>query len=208
MTFSDFTIWEGEDYRRPSTTRGPGPSTIYQFMALAIPNFFAVNGGRLTTATIRKGDKPLLSWRVAILPFLEQFAALREVPSRRGVGQPSACVAAGRDAVCTPVAHKDTTPYATHYQGFVGPGAVFDGKEGTRIADVIDAATPTLMSRIESGIENTESSGRSAEDVAATAMGRRWHVSASLGILCIVLEHRAESYLAESPMAPYGIELA
>ncbi len=36
-------------------------------------------------------------------------------------------------------------PYSTYYQGFVGPGAIFDGNEGTRIVDVTDGLGWTLM---------------------------------------------------------------
>ena len=44
-----------------------------------------------------------------------------------------------------PVAREGTPPYATYYQGLVGPGALFDGEEGARLADVTSVANPTLM---------------------------------------------------------------
>src|SRR5438034_3624647 len=44
-----------------------------KFIGWAMHNFTMRNGGRLPTAAIRNGDKPLLSWRVAILPYLEEF---------------------------------------------------------------------------------------------------------------------------------------
>src|SRR4051794_18437278 len=45
-----------------------------KFMAWALHSFAARNGGRIPAAAIRKGDRALLSWRVAILPFLEENA--------------------------------------------------------------------------------------------------------------------------------------
>ncbi len=47
--------------------------------------------------------------------------------------------------VYAPVAGNEPTPYATYYQGLVGRGTVFGGEEGTRIADTVRAAKPTLM---------------------------------------------------------------
>ena len=88
----------------------------------------------------------LLSWRVAILPWLEEFALYERFHLDEAWDSPhNASLLKEMPGVYAPVVHKDTTPYATHYQGFVGPGALFDGDEGTRIADVIDAVSPTLM---------------------------------------------------------------
>jgi hypothetical protein len=48
--------------------------------------------------------------------------------------------------VYAPVAQKNAPLYATYYQGFAGPGAVFDGEEGTKITpDILQVARPTLM---------------------------------------------------------------
>jgi hypothetical protein len=141
----DLPRWEGEDYPGHPDPRARTVNNL-KFMALAMHNFTARNGGRLPTAAIRKGDTALLSWRVAILPFLEQFALFERFHLDEAWDSPhNASLLKEMPRVYAPVAHKDTTPYATHYQGFVGPRAVFDGSEGTRIADVIDAATPTLM---------------------------------------------------------------
>src|SRR4051812_49040872 len=43
-----------------------------KFLGWAMHCFAANNGGRLPSTAIRKGDRPLLSWRVAILPWLEE----------------------------------------------------------------------------------------------------------------------------------------
>ena len=142
---SDFPIWEGEDYPDHPDPRARTVNNL-KFIGLAMHNITAINGGRLPATAIRKGDQALLSWRVAILPFLEQIALYERFRLDEAWDSPhNASLLKEMPRVYAPVAHKDTTPYATHYQGFVGPGAVFDGDEGTRIADVIEAATPTLM---------------------------------------------------------------
>ena len=75
-------------------------------LGLAMNNF-ARNGGRnrLPAAAIRKDGQPLLSWRVALLPFLGEQALFREVPPRRALGQPAQQGLAGPDACCLRPGH-------------------------------------------------------------------------------------------------------
>jgi len=143
--FSDCPTWEGEDY---PDHRDPRARTInnLKFMGLAMHNFTARNGGRLPAAAIRRGDTALLSWRVAILPWLEQFALYERFHLDEAWDSPhNMALLKEMPRVYAAVAPEDTPPYSTYYQGFVGPGSLFDGEEGTRIADVIDAIRPTLM---------------------------------------------------------------
>jgi hypothetical protein len=141
----DLPIWDGDDYPGHPDPRARTVNNL-KFMALAMHNFAAMNAGRLPTAAIRMGEQPLLSWRVAILPFLEQSALFVKFHLDEAWDSPhNASLLKEMPRVYAPVAHKNTTPYATHYQGFVGPGAVFDGNQGTRIVDVINAKSPTLM---------------------------------------------------------------
>ena len=117
-------------------------------MSLALHNLSAMNGGRLPAA-IRNGGKALLSWRVGILPFLEQFARLlREVPPRRSLGQPSQHGAAERDAPRLRAGRPQGHAAVLHLLSRVRrsrSGTLFDGEEGTKIADFIYMARPTLM---------------------------------------------------------------
>lgn len=142
---SDFPIWEGEDYPDHPDPRARTVNNL-KFIGLALHNFTAINGGRLPTAAICKGGQALLSWRVALLPFLEQFALYERFHLDEAWDSPhNASLLKEMPRVYAPVAHKDAAPNATYYQGFVGPGALFDGEEGTRIADFIYVARPTLM---------------------------------------------------------------
>jgi len=142
---SDFRPWEGENYPDHPDPRARTVNNL-KFMGLAMHNFTARNGGRLPAAAIRKGDKALLSWRVAILPWLEQNALYERFHLDEAWDSPhNAALLKEMPRVYAPVVRRDPTPYATYYQGFVGPGALFDGDEATKITDVIDAAVPTLM---------------------------------------------------------------
>jgi hypothetical protein len=117
-----------------------------KFMGWAMHGFTARNGGRLPAAAIRKGDKALLSWRVAILPFLEENALYERFHlDEAWDSSHNEALLKEMPRVYAAVPHKETGPYTTYYQGFVGPGSLFEGEEGTRIVDDIDAVTPTLM---------------------------------------------------------------
>ncbi len=117
-----------------------------KFLAWAMHNFTARNGGRLPSTAIRKGDKALLSWRVAILPFLEQGALYERFRLDEAWDSPhNKELLEEMPRVYAAVAPGDSTPYFTYYQGLVGPGSVFDGEEGTRIAEATHLASPTLM---------------------------------------------------------------
>jgi Protein of unknown function (DUF1559) len=144
-TWEDFPIWEGEDYPDHPDPRARSVNNL-KFMGLAMHNFTAMNGGRLPAAAISKGGQALLSWRVAILPFLEQFALYERFHLDEAWDSPhNMALLKEMPRAYAPVTHKDAPPYSTYYQGFVGPGSLFDGEEGTRIMDVIDAIRPTLM---------------------------------------------------------------
>jgi Protein of unknown function (DUF1559) len=139
-----FPLWEGEDY--------PGhPDPIartvnnLKFMGLAMHNFSAANGGRFPAAAIRKDGKAILSWRVAILPYLEQFTLYRKFHLDEAWDSPhNASLLKEMPGVYAPVTPRETTAYTTRYQRIVGPRSLFDGDEGPR-EDLNFFAKPTLM---------------------------------------------------------------
>ena len=142
---TDFPRWEGETYPGHPDPRARTVNNL-MFIGLALHNFAALNSGRLPAAAIREGGKPLLSWRVAILPFLEQFALYERFHLDETWDSPHNLeLLKEMPRTYAAVAHKDTPPSSTHYQGIVGPGSLFDGQEGARLADVTSEASPTLM---------------------------------------------------------------
>ena len=115
-------------------------------MALAMFNYMDANGQFPADAIYDKTGKPLLSWRVAILPYIEQDnlykqfhldepwdsdhnkKLLEQMPPLYGFGDETAA-----------------KNHETHYQGFVGKGAFFDGKKGVKVADITDGTSNTIM---------------------------------------------------------------
>jgi Protein of unknown function (DUF1559) len=144
--------WEDQDYplrfhRRTPNHPDPRVRTINNLkcMALAMHNYAATHG-RFPTAAIRAGGEPLLSWRVAILPYLEQDALYRKFRLDEAWNSPHNLSLLGEmPRVYAPVGPEGTGSYATYYQGVVDSGSLFDGQDGARVAEVMSLASPTLM---------------------------------------------------------------
>ena len=117
-----------------------------KFIGLAMHNFAQRNDGRFPAAAIRKDGKPLLSWRVALLPYLEQQALYEKFHLDEPWDSPNnKALLKEMPAVYAPVTPKEPVEYFTYYQALVGPGALFDGEEGTKIADITDGPGSTIM---------------------------------------------------------------
>jgi hypothetical protein len=97
-------------------------------------------------ATRDVDGKPLLSWRVAILPYLGQddlFEKFRQnepwdSPHNRPLLKEMPAIFA-----CTGRSHAE--PFTTPYRVFVGDGALFDEGRETRLADITDEVSQTIM---------------------------------------------------------------
>jgi hypothetical protein len=118
-------------------------------IGLAMQSLAAANQGRFPSAAIRKDGKPLLSWRVALLPFLDMHFGAR-LYRKFHLDEPwhsahNKALLEEMPPEYEAVVHKDRAPQCTYYQVLFGPGTLFDGDEGTRIADVTDGVGWTVM---------------------------------------------------------------
>ncbi len=114
-------------------------------IGLALHNFHAANGH--FPADIRSKDgKPLLSWRVQILPFIEQQALFHEFHLDEPWDSPHNRDLAAR--MPSVFAHPMTNdvPDMTFYRGFMGKQAIFDPKvpEGVGLPSITDGTSNTL----------------------------------------------------------------
>jgi hypothetical protein len=98
------------------------------------------------TVYSKDGKKPLYSWRVAILPFIEEDKLYKQFkldePWDSDNNKP---LLEKVPKVYAPVAAKPKDKTATHYQLLVGGGAMFDEKQKTRVASVPDGLSNTIM---------------------------------------------------------------
>jgi prepilin-type processing-associated H-X9-DG protein len=115
-------------------------------IALAIHNFLSVNNSFPKPAITDKDGKPLLSWRVAILPYIEQQPLYNKFkldeawdsPHNQALlkEMPSTYLCPDRAGV---------TPFTTTYEVFTGKGALFESGKDIGLADVTDGTSSTLM---------------------------------------------------------------
>jgi RNA polymerase sigma factor (sigma-70 family) len=117
-----------------------------KIIGLAMHNFADQHNSKLPAAAIRRGGKPLLSWRVAILPYLEQQALYLKFHLDEPWDSPhNKALLSQMPEVYAPVAHKGNSEHSTYYQVFAGPGTVFGADEGMKLIDIKDGTSATLM---------------------------------------------------------------
>ncbi|HEX8204227.1 MAG TPA: DUF1559 domain-containing protein, partial [Isosphaeraceae bacterium] len=102
--------------------------------------------GHFPPAAIRDQEgKPLLSWRVAILPYIEQASLYNKFHLNEPWDSPR-----NRDLIpFMPGIHAcpsdPTEKGMTRYQVFTGKGAAFDSREGTKIQEITDGTSNTFL---------------------------------------------------------------
>jgi prepilin-type processing-associated H-X9-DG protein len=131
---------------RESANRMQSQNNLHQ-MALAMANHESAYGHFPAAASCDKKGKPLLSWRVAILPYIEQ----QNLYQQFHLDEPwdskhnKTLLAQMPKIYALPGASKpgDTT---TYYRVFVGKQALFnlDDTNGKRYADITDGSSNTI----------------------------------------------------------------
>ena len=114
-------------------------------LALAMHNYHDATGALPPAAVFDEDGKALLSWLVLILPYIEQDALFRQFhldePWDSSHNKPLL-------AQMPPVyksGGKTTPPNSTHCQVFTGVGTVFEGTKGSKLTDIPDGTSNTLL---------------------------------------------------------------
>ena len=116
-------------------------------LALAVMSFADDHRGRLPGDIVDKDGKPLLSWRVEVLPYIEQ----KELYNQFKRDQPwdsehNKKLLAKMPAAFASPRVKVKAAGHTVYQGFAGPGALFErGKQPLFPASITDGTSNTIM---------------------------------------------------------------
>ncbi|MBN2216637.1 MAG: DUF1559 domain-containing protein [Pirellulales bacterium] len=114
-------------------------------IGLAMHTWHIAHNAFPPAASRDKDGKPLLSWRVHILPYIEEEKLYREFHLDEPWDSPHNKKLIGR----MPMVYRDpagrAAKGATRYQVPVGPGTLFEGKQGRSIRDVTDGTTNTIM---------------------------------------------------------------
>ena len=103
--------------------------------------------GHFPRDIVDKNGKPLLSWRVAILPYIEQDNIYKQFK----LDEPWDSANNKKWSQLTiktylsPQAAPPAVGGMTHYQGFVGPGTMFEAGKKIKFTDVTDGTSNTIM---------------------------------------------------------------
>ena len=115
-------------------------------IGLALENYRQDHGRFPPSAVYSPDGRPLYSWRVLILPYLEQKELYDEFERNEAWDSPhNVKLLARRPAVYDPVGFIIAESTVTYSQVFVGEGAAFEGREGLTLADFTDGPDRTLL---------------------------------------------------------------
>jgi hypothetical protein len=131
---------------RDAAARAQSANNLKQ-LGLAMHNYAATYGTLPPAAVYSKEGKPLLSWRVQLLPFIEQDDLYKEFHLDEAWDSPhnKKLLAKMPRVFAAPTDEKSVKAHETFYQVFVGKGTVFEGKKGMRLQDITDGTSNTLL---------------------------------------------------------------
>jgi Protein of unknown function (DUF1559) len=114
-------------------------------IALALNAYADAHRGFPPAALCDKAGKPLLSWRVAILPYLEQDALHGQFKLNEPWDSPANKKLLERMPRIFDSTNGVGKPGTTNYRVFVGGGALFDLKQRTPLAQITDGTSTTFL---------------------------------------------------------------
>jgi hypothetical protein len=132
---------------REAAARSKDQNNLKQ-IALAMHNYLSVYNTFPPHAIYSKDGKPLLSWRVAILPYIEQDNLYKQFKLDEPWDSPNnkPLIAKMPQIYVIPNAKPTKDPGMTFYQVFVGKDAGFERSEkGTEITSVTDGTSNTIL---------------------------------------------------------------
>lgn len=117
-------------------------------IALAMHIYHDTHQSLPPAAVVDKAGRPLLSWRVLILPYIEEEQLYRQFKLDEAWDGPTnkkLLDKMPRVYALPPQLGGKAKATETHYQAFVGKGAAFDLLKGPRLQDFLDGTSNTLL---------------------------------------------------------------
>ncbi|WP_020468141.1 DUF1559 family PulG-like putative transporter [Zavarzinella formosa] len=130
---------------RTAAGRAKSSNNLKQ-LALAVHNYHDVNGISPSAAICDKKGKPLLSWRVSILPYIEQDQLYKQFKLDEPWDSDN------NKKLIDKIPPVYVLPYQeqpkkgeTSYLAFVGNGALFDNVQGFKLTQIPDGTSNTIL---------------------------------------------------------------
>lgn len=114
-------------------------------IAIAMHNYHDVNNGFPPAAVCDKSGKPLLSWRVLILPYVEQDNLYQQFKLDEAWDSEHNKKLLAKMPRVYALPDQKPGDTNTHYRVFVGNGAAFDTVAGHKLQDFADGTSNTAM---------------------------------------------------------------
>lgn len=114
-------------------------------IGLALHNYHDANGAFPPAYVTDENGKPLYSWRVLILPYIEEDALYRQFNLKEPWDSPTNLPLSQRMPRVFQSPNHIGSPETTDYAAFVGPETIFDLKQGVKLNNVADGTSNTIM---------------------------------------------------------------
>lgn len=130
---------------REAAARSQSSNNLKQIV-LAMYNYESTYGALPPPVVVNKAGKPLLSWRVLILPFIEQQQLYKQFKLDEPWDSPNNIKLLDKmPRVYAEPAPTKAKKNETHYRVFVGNGAAFDSLRGPKLVEFTDGTSNTIL---------------------------------------------------------------
>lgn len=114
-------------------------------IGLALHNYHDANGAFPPAYVTDENGKPLYSWRVLILPYVEEDMLYRQFNLKEPWDSPTNLPLSQRIPRVFQSPNQPGMGGMTDYAAFVGPEAIFDPKQVTKLQHVSDGTSNTIL---------------------------------------------------------------
>jgi hypothetical protein len=114
-------------------------------IGLALHNYHDTYGVLPASAIVDKKGKPLLSWRVAILPYIEQDNLYKKFKLDEPWDSENNLPLSKVRIRVYELPYGEPKPGITNYRAFVGNGAAFDAVQGFKLDQFTDGTSNTML---------------------------------------------------------------